>query len=408
MAEMLVGKRRCAQSSNSNTQNDAQSSCEKQNLVEDATINNNNSTARQSNLSRLSPELTTNDGLGDNADVCAVVGKAKKAAQFLWVLIHAQNCNIGGDRCPHKGCVEAKRVLLHLKTCPAETCAQACPSNYNWCHQARKLLSHYQKCREIRAKQAGMGRRPKNQQHACLVCSLVARHARNVLEIPSRKTGGKKQVIASFTLAKDADIDSQDNHRESQFAMPPPPPRQRITKNRQPSNSDLSSSDELVSYHSQPPRNRNQLMLFSEVAAAAAPPHIGDPFDPSVLTENLDDKRSPFLTFAASALQDLRRASPGAEDLVEESKVHCRSVRRSRAESYDERALKQKPAQFEPVDPTIELDLKGEQDIGAEVVLGGEKIVRRARSASLGILASACISHESNNCDTIVEENADT
>lgn len=404
MAEMLVEKRRCVESSNSSTQNAAQSS-HKKHLEENKRIKNNHSTTIQSNLTRLSPEFTTNDGVSDSADVCAVVGKAKKAAQFLWVLIHGQNCNIGGDRCPHKGCMEAKRVLLHLKTCSAETCAEVCPSNYNGCYQARKLLSHYQKCRERRAKQAGMGRRRRDQHYVCLVCSLVARHARNVLEIPSRKISGKKQIITSFTLAT-PDINSRHINRELQFSMPPPPPRQRIIQGGQTSNCDLLTREELTPHNSHNIRSKNHLMLFSEVAAAAATPNFEDPLDPPVPTENADDRRRSFLTFAASALQDLRRASPILEDVIDESNVYHRSVRRLRAESYDERALKQKQQQSEHVDPTIELDLKGEQDIESKVVVVSDKILRRSRSASLGILASACINHESINCGTIVEENA--
>lgn len=394
MAEMLIEKEHCARSSNSNTHRITRSDCEDQDLK--AHI--------QSNTPTLSPELNSNDGLTDNADVSAVVGKAKKAAQFLWILIHAQNCNIGGDRCPHKACVEAKRMLLHIKTCKAETCAQPCPSGYNWCHQARKLLSHYQKCREVRAKQAGFGRRPKNQNvPACLVCSLVARHARNVLEIPSRKSICKKPVITSFTIAKNPDLDTRDNNRKSQSTMPPPPPRQRINRNRSLSSSmDLSSSEKMTSNESR--GNMNDLMLFSQVAAAATPPQNGNSFDRSVLINN---KRSSYLTFAASALQDLRRSSPSAEDAKEKSEVQCGSMRRLRAESYDERVLKQRQERSDHVDPTLELDLKGEQDIGPKVVVGGENIVRRARSASLGILASACVNHERINCDTIVEESTD-
>merc|ERR1712176_1752974 len=143
--------------------------------------------------------------------------------------------------------------------------------------------------------------------------------------------------------------------------------------------------------------NMNDLMLFSQVAAAAASPQNRNSLDRAISTDILHNKRGSYLTFAASALQDLRRASSAGEDIKEKSKVRCRSMRRLRAESYDERALKQRQEQSEHVDPTLELDLKGEQDIGPKVVVGGENIVRRGRSASLSILASACVSHEKIN-----------
>jgi hypothetical protein len=42
----------------------------------------------------LSPEVPGSAGGPDNGDVSAVVVKAKKAAQSLWVLIHAQVSNV--------------------------------------------------------------------------------------------------------------------------------------------------------------------------------------------------------------------------------------------------------------------------------------------------------------------------
>ena len=140
-------------------------------------------------------------------------------------------------------------------------------------------------------------------------------------------------------------------------------------------------------------------MQFSEVAAAAAPPSRSLA-NPAALGKSLDSSKSPFLAFAVSALQNLKRSSP-AEDEIPGGLA---SPRRSRAESYDERTLKQfqnsnRPSQ--QVDPTWELDLKDDRTIDAT----GEEAVfvrRRGRSASLGMLATACLSR--NGCDTIEEE----
>lgn len=89
-------------------------------------------------------------------------------------LLPSQSCRLGVNSCQLRGCSEAKLVLLHIKTCPA-TAGRECPANHNGCTQARKLLAHYDTCREIRI------RKPAGDHHVCLVCSLVARHARIVL-----------------------------------------------------------------------------------------------------------------------------------------------------------------------------------------------------------------------------------
>jgi hypothetical protein len=303
-------------------------------------------------------------------------------------------------------------VLLHLKVCPSGSNACACTLNYNGCQQSRKLLAHYKKCREIRAKQAGMGRRAKNHQHVCLVCSLVARHARNVLEgSSSRKSTAKKQVIASFTLPEPGpDVRSVNGF------MPPPPPRQRGTAVPIPSMRNLNSSDSSDDgTPCESPPTRNQLMLFSEVAIAAAPPTAAPFVDPTLLGRSLDSSKSPFLTFAASALQNLKKASPnGSEDGDEEDHERSHpplySPRRSRAESYDERAhhkmtspVGHRRHAHDGSDPTLELDLKGEQVFGSDQ----PPVVRRSRSASLGVLASACsVTRTGRTCATIEEEEA--
>jgi len=150
-------------------------------------------------------------------------------------------------------------------------------------------------------------------------------------------------------------------------------------------------------------------MLFSEVAAAAASPTTTNP---SGLGKSLDSSKSPFLAFAASALQNLKKASPTGSDDEEiiQHQPKYSPTRRSRAESYDERAHKMASPNnsryqhrrhaHDGSDPTLELDLNGEQVFdGAE-----EVIVRRSRSASLGVLASACSVSRNGTCDTIVEE----
>jgi len=117
------------------------------------------------------PEMAT-----DGKNVSALVTKSKKAATSLFTLLHAKNCKLGVHRCSHPGCAEAKLIYLHLKTCTSFSSLEPCPSNHKGCADSRKLLSHYRRCRDIRSRQ--VANRSNEPQHICLVCSLVARHAK--------------------------------------------------------------------------------------------------------------------------------------------------------------------------------------------------------------------------------------
>mmetsp|Transcript_19661 Transcript_19661/g.45758 ORF Transcript_19661/g.45758 Transcript_19661/m.45758 type:complete len:248 (+) Transcript_19661:728-1471(+) len=245
-----------------------------------------------------------------------------------------------------------------------------------------------------------MGRRAKSQ-HVCLVCSLVARHARNVLEGGKQPTFARKQssghakrhVVASFTLKQSGNeksvvVPTLSSPNQKQH-MPPPPPRRQSTKTDD--NTDAAAK----------PTGENHLMLFSEVAAAAAPP-VAEGTAVTAQPEaqgqkSLDSDRSTFLTFAANALSNLKCAPP---QLVSQPRT------RTRAESYDETAARMmrssKQQQSPPsneLDPTMEFDLlqravelREESDSG---------IIRRGRSASLGVLATCCVER---TCDPIAEE----
>jgi len=112
-----------------------------------------------------------------------------------------QNCRMGVNRCSHAGCAEAKLMYLHLKTCSAEL-LEPCPSSHPGCQDSRKLLAHYRRCRDIRARQA-QNPAAKSQHHVCLVCSLVARHAKFTLDrkCVSPKAGASSHYIPSLNLS---------------------------------------------------------------------------------------------------------------------------------------------------------------------------------------------------------------
>ncbi|KAL3928209.1 MAG: hypothetical protein SGBAC_012745, partial [Bacillariaceae sp.] len=81
-------------------------------------------------------------------------------------------------------------------TCKAEGIS-CCPTDYKGCVDARKLLLHYRRCRDIRSRKASGGQ-GKSEPHFCLVCSLVARNAkakgRSVSPIASKP---RKQLMPS-------------------------------------------------------------------------------------------------------------------------------------------------------------------------------------------------------------------
>jgi len=179
-------------------------------------------------------------------DVDAVVTKAKRAATFLWTLLHSQVCPIGSGKCRHQGCTESKRLLLHIKTCPA-TSEFPCPTSHSGCQQARRLLCHYRKCKDMRMKQ----RRQKQQtNNLCLICTLLSRHDKSIsnslsicsrvpTSTPKKRSEQSHGLSSSFDKIYSPQVRRRkarsksvqfDLHREAKTGdMPPPPPRPRTT-----------------------------------------------------------------------------------------------------------------------------------------------------------------------------------
>lgn len=150
-------------------------------------------------------------------------------------------CSAVTGRCSHSGCVESKILLLHIKTCPAAVGECTCPTLYGGCHQARKLLSHYRKCRETRAKQRKprSKQQPQLQANLCLICTLLHRHDKsisdNALSITSPYSCSnqyphiRKNKTRSKSVSFDIDFHRESKTLDSPVAMPPPPPRSGTT-----------------------------------------------------------------------------------------------------------------------------------------------------------------------------------
>ena len=168
----------------------------------------------------------------------------------------------------YQGCKQTKIILLHLKCCPFAARDQEC--HVQECNQARKLLRHYRHCRDARISYARRRdeRRNREQNHkvnqnessmakpisskcrekvasslsnqvsnsstnaantslneaeppSCLICSMVTRHVRNVLEQgPSHAPVPLLENNRCIPVAP-----PPPKRSDSALFMPPPPPR---------------------------------------------------------------------------------------------------------------------------------------------------------------------------------------
>ncbi|KAL7472181.1 hypothetical protein ACHAXS_012512 [Conticribra weissflogii] len=156
------------------------------------------------NDSNRNGEETNAAQAGGSNNVGELVVKAKKAAASLWMILHAQSCHLPQDQCPYTNCSETKLILAHVKNCPAGP-NFPCPSKCKGCNETRKLLTHYRRCKDMRMKQVGTGRRgtSNSSQQSCLVCSLMARHAKVMMEkhhehLLQQKQQQKQQVAVEY------------------------------------------------------------------------------------------------------------------------------------------------------------------------------------------------------------------
>lgn len=370
---------------------------------------------------------TTRDiyGRPPNRDVNLVVNKAKRAAASLWMVLHAQTCRLSGNNCRHQGCIETKRLLLHVKTCTASS-DYDCPQKYHGCLQAKKLLAHYRRCREMRLRQSRQNlekRGVRYQQHPCLVCTLVARHARNVIEggkapVPSIPTAPKtvlRGVMTTRTACQECVDSGNEIDKKSKLSqlMPPPPPRSPHTSGSDislleaaSSLSALSSSkadymcytDEKEIVYGSPP-TQTQLMQSNveEVAKATAPTSYVGSSDSSMLGKSVDSIKS-YMDHSVS------QNSGGGSPVSMPPKRYFRR----RAESFDERKMPSRSALGNQTinDPTLETVLRGESNYlsNCEEEIHETSVARSLvsmnRSNSCGILSNLV---HSGKCDTILE-----
>lgn len=309
-----------------------------------------------------------------------------------------------------------------MKSCTARNC-EKCPQNYNGCLQSRKLLTHYRRCKETRSKQVG-----RIQSNPCLLCALVARHAKTAYENGKNKSPPYcvsikaksatklrtkstaqliKPMVSENKLEKKA-LQNQKNEFKrfsSTELMPPPPQRPPLGESKFEKNSkgmsartqSLLGRTPLHSTYGSPPTN-NELMQkgIREVAKVA------DPFISSagnMLGKSFDSVRGSFLSQKHSSSPYVVR-SP-ALPLLDRNQMYHR-----RRSSFDETSAcrgESKSSYMEYTDggndPTVELMLKSQE---TRVAPTGSKLQSsRLRSSSCSLLSSL---NKSGFCETIFEE----
>lgn len=209
-------------SKKNNESNDRNTSME----VDNSTTNDN---VNNTQMKEKSNDQKADSECDNGSDINLVVAKAKKAADSLWVILHAQTCR--RHNCT-RSCYEAKRILLHLKTCKASVDGNnfTCPHNFKGCSQAKRLLAHYRRCRENR-----------NLQSSCLICSFLSRRARNFVEgnassgshVDSEcRRAASLSPIRTAIVGRHVKCEPRCNDNRTMIdktsnskVMPPPPPR---------------------------------------------------------------------------------------------------------------------------------------------------------------------------------------
>ena len=279
-------------------------------------------------------------------------------------------------------------MYLHMKTCSAGP-GVSCPTQHKGCNDARKLLAHYRRCREIRARQTGQTGQPsKVQQHVCLVCTLVARQAKGMLDrtksVSPRKPSSKhvisavtpqlmqhrstspirssgKPAAASLSLNVDGALVPLSGYSATPMQMPPPPPRlPQISKG-------MGAPKTSVS-----PAIQSQIQSMDYSLSSTSSPE----YDSSMLGKSLDTAGGFFRRRAESL--DIRSSS-------------------SFMPEHD--MLPEQHGGSPHYESTLERDLKSEEDIEEPSLFTH----RRRRSASCHVLSTTSPGSP-GGCDTILEE----
>jgi hypothetical protein len=299
-------------------------------------------------------------------------------------------------------------------------------------------------------------RKPAGDQHFCLVCSLVARHARSLLNGDnnginhSTAVNGIRARFSSFDDENETNAVTATTTTEAapvsitpgSQQMPPPPPRNPLLQSKAtlPAAIDVSSAPSTTATATAAPTAASVIPALCEsppvspasplmsVATAAS---LAEPIpksEPDASTTNNSDTTSQAVSWSSSLSN-----SSGGLLLVESSEVEAvRPRRRKRAETLDFSAFSAAqpllalrhssslPRQFgshiqhhhrHPSDPTFEsglmdASLETPYEVGYESdpnLSLSSSLIKRPRSLSCSVMMGRS-SHLKGSCETIVEE----
>jgi len=299
-----------------------------------------------------SHQTNINHNSSDNKNVDVVVTKYKRAAAFLWTVLHAQGCQLPTSECPFQGCSDTKRLVVHIQSCAACP-GQNCPVAYDGCHQARKLIGHYRECRKRQRTQ-----RKKERTSHCLLCTLLGRHK------PIR-------------IRRDRSYEKNSEGKDSNLI---------VTEGVSHVVNPCGSSGVPVS----------PLTLTRSLSATIMPPPPPRPRTASL--GSIQFSHSSPMSMCALSLSD------SGEEIFSEknNSTNCRA----RSGSLDNRKVNAKPSNF-AIDPTVEAHLtyptmRNETIRSCESPTSNLPIQDRCRRRSL-----SCSNMSSGgDCDTILEESS--
>ncbi len=340
-----------------------------------------------------------------------------------------QNCRLPKDRCPHRGCAETKLLLAHVKACPAGP-DFPCPTRCKGCNETRKLLAHYRRCKDMRTKQVGLGRRslPQPDQGSCLVCSLVARYAKGMLDRTSNSgasSQGKSNIVASllsssfdgkFNIERGlANFANQARitliERTPSMTLMPPPPPPRFGSCPSAYTSSLPNKSFECSSVPSPPMHSSvaaDAAVMTYPSRASAEVHSRSS-DPSLPGKSVDTSiRVSFPTLRRSR----ERIEPTDDGLIVPGLIAdatSATSRRQRAGSYDERQTRVKFAPAIIAESELcNFDYQGGEDgrVSRPRISIGKIMRPRSASCSVSEGGHTAASSTSREFDAIVEEGA--
>jgi hypothetical protein len=170
----------------------------------------------------------------------------------------------------------------------------------------------------MRARSAGVSSargngNSSNQQHHCLVCSLVARQAKTMLERASTSSSSTKISPKSSSIKRsssnvisfihDKTILNSSSTRKSPDQMPPPPPRTTFSLSSlkiADANQQALQQHQAIPYESPPSMAQLQLHAPSALAVAVAPKFMAkdgaSPVNPDSLARSFDSAKGSFMS----------------------------------------------------------------------------------------------------------------